>query len=168
MGGGSSGFSGGFTERMAKGEVEAAMRHFVDYWSSAGTWEAMEEGTRAHMWRAAQKIMQEFNAASADPLVDALRDVAFPVRLIGWRYESIAGPAHRRTDRRAPAQRKPAGDCWCEPPVCHRRASSRAERVAAGDVGAVTHLPFVPAKAGTQRNSQEIRARGSGLPLARE
>ena len=75
-------FSGGFAERMAKGEVEAAMRHFVDYWSSAGTWEAMEEGTRAHMRRAAQKIMQEFHAASADPLVDALRDAAFPVRLI--------------------------------------------------------------------------------------
>jgi pimeloyl-ACP methyl ester carboxylesterase len=42
----------------------------------------MEEGTRAHMRRAAPKIMQEFHAASAHPLVDALRDVAFPVRLI--------------------------------------------------------------------------------------
>jgi pimeloyl-ACP methyl ester carboxylesterase len=75
-------FSSGFGERMAKGEVDAAMRHFVDYWSTAGTWEAMEEGTRANMRRAAQKIMHEFHAASADPLVDALRDVAFPVRLI--------------------------------------------------------------------------------------
>ena len=75
-------FSGGFADRMARGDVEAAMRHFVNYWSSAGTWEAMEEGTRAHMRRAAQKIMQEFHAASADPLVDALRDAAFPVRLI--------------------------------------------------------------------------------------
>jgi pimeloyl-ACP methyl ester carboxylesterase len=75
-------FSSGFGERMAKGEVDAAMRHFVDYWSTAGTWEAMEEGTRANMRRAAQKIMQEFNAASADPLVDTLRDAAFPVRLI--------------------------------------------------------------------------------------
>jgi len=75
-------FSGGFAEFMAKGEVDAAMRHFVDYWSSAGTWEAMDDGTRAHMRRAAPKIMQEFNAASADPLVEALRDVAFPVRLI--------------------------------------------------------------------------------------
>jgi pimeloyl-ACP methyl ester carboxylesterase len=75
-------FSAGFAERMAKGEVDAAMRHFVDYWSSAGAWDAMEEGTRAHMRRAARKIMHEFNAASADPLVDGLRDVAFPVRLI--------------------------------------------------------------------------------------
>src|SRR5215470_16730093 len=75
-------FSSGFGERMAKGEVDAAMRHFVDYWSSPGTWEAMEEGTRANMRRSAPKIMHEFNAASADPLLDALRDVAFPVRLI--------------------------------------------------------------------------------------
>jgi pimeloyl-ACP methyl ester carboxylesterase len=75
-------FSAGFGERMAKGEVDDAMRHFVDYWSSAGTWDAMEEGTRAHMRRAAPKIMHEFHAASADPLVDALRDVAFPVRLV--------------------------------------------------------------------------------------
>jgi pimeloyl-ACP methyl ester carboxylesterase len=75
-------FSSGFGDRMAKGEVDDAMRHFVDYWSSAGTWEAMDEGTRAHMRRAAAKIMHEFNAASADPLVDALREVTFPVRLI--------------------------------------------------------------------------------------
>src|SRR5438094_8992539 len=74
-------FSGGFAERMAAGDVEAAMRHFVDYWSSAGTWEAMDAGSRAHMRRAAPKIMHEFNAASADPLVDTLRNVAFPVRL---------------------------------------------------------------------------------------
>jgi pimeloyl-ACP methyl ester carboxylesterase len=75
-------FSGGFGDRMAAGDVEAAMRHFVDYWSSAGTWEAMDEGTRANMRRAASKIMHEFHAASADPMVDALRGVAFPVRLI--------------------------------------------------------------------------------------
>src|SRR5215475_3223102 len=75
-------FSAGFRERMAKGDVEDAMGHFVDYWSSAGTWKAMDEGTRAHMRRAAPKIMHEFNAASADPLVDALRGVAFPVWLI--------------------------------------------------------------------------------------
>src|SRR5262249_24358588 len=75
-------FSGGFADHMAAGDVESAMRHFVDYWSSAGTWEAMDEGSRAHMRRAAQKIMHEFHAASADPLLDALRTVAFPVRLI--------------------------------------------------------------------------------------
>src|SRR5215510_9390773 len=75
-------FSSGFGDRMAAGDVEGAMRHFVDYWSSAGTWEAMDEGTRSNMRRAAQKIMHEFNAAAADPLVDGLRAAAFPVRLI--------------------------------------------------------------------------------------
>src|SRR5262249_20623064 len=61
-------FSSGFGERMAKGEVEDAMRHFVDYWSSAGTWEAMDEGARAHLRRAAQKITYEFRAVSAYPV----------------------------------------------------------------------------------------------------
>jgi pimeloyl-ACP methyl ester carboxylesterase len=75
-------FSSGFGERMAKGEVDAAMRHFVDYWSNAGTWDAMEEGTRANMRRAAAKIMHEFHAASADQAVGALHSVSFSVRLI--------------------------------------------------------------------------------------
>jgi pimeloyl-ACP methyl ester carboxylesterase len=75
-------FSNGFGDRMTRGKVEDAMRHFVDYWSSTGSWDAMDEGSRAHMRRAAPKIMHEFHAASADPRVDALRDVAFPVRLI--------------------------------------------------------------------------------------
>src|SRR5262249_35514037 len=76
------GFSSGFGDRMAKGEVESAMRHFVDYWSSAGTWDAMDEGARAPMRRTAQKIVHEFRAVSAYPVVEALRGVAFPVRLI--------------------------------------------------------------------------------------
>ena len=75
-------FSNGFGDPMAKGEVERAMRHFVDYWSTSGTWEEMDEGTRAHMRRAAAKIVHEFQSASADPRVDTLRDVTFPVRLI--------------------------------------------------------------------------------------
>jgi pimeloyl-ACP methyl ester carboxylesterase len=58
------------------------MRHFVDYWSSAGTWDAMDEGTRAQMRRAADKIVHEFAAVFADPRVDSLRALAFPVRLI--------------------------------------------------------------------------------------
>src|SRR5215467_4728778 len=75
-------FSNGFGDRMTKGEVEDAMRHFVDYWSSAGTWDAMDDGSRAHLRRAAQKITYEFRAVSAEPVVDALRAIAFPVRLI--------------------------------------------------------------------------------------
>src|SRR4029453_8413318 len=58
------------------------MQPFVSCWWSPGPWGARDEGSRAHMRRAAPKIMHEFHAASADPLVDALRTVAFPVRLI--------------------------------------------------------------------------------------
>ena len=75
-------FSNGFADPMAKGDVEGAMRHFVDYWSSAGSWDAMDETSRVAMRRAAPKIMHEFHAASADPVVDALHGVAFPVRLV--------------------------------------------------------------------------------------
>lgn len=73
-------FSRGFAERI--GDAEAAMRHFVDYWSSAGTWESMDEGSRALMRRAAGKIVLEFEAVFADPGLDCLRALALPVRLI--------------------------------------------------------------------------------------
>lgn len=73
-------FSRGFAERI--GDAEAAMRHFVDYWSSAGTWESMDEGSRALLRRAASKIVLEFEAVFADPEVDTLRALALPVRLI--------------------------------------------------------------------------------------
>jgi pimeloyl-ACP methyl ester carboxylesterase len=75
-------FSSGFAERMARGDVEAAMRHFVDYWSSAGTWSSMDEGSRALMRNAASKIVHEFEAVFADPEVNTLRALAYPVRLI--------------------------------------------------------------------------------------
>jgi pimeloyl-ACP methyl ester carboxylesterase len=75
-------FGSDFTERMARGDVEDAMRHFVDYWSSAGTWESMDEGSRALMRRAAPKIVHEFRAVLADQAVEALRTASFPVRLI--------------------------------------------------------------------------------------
>jgi len=73
-------FSRGFAERT--GDAEVAMRHFVDYWSSAGTWESMDEGARALMRRAASKIVLEFEAVFADPEMDSLRALALPVRLI--------------------------------------------------------------------------------------
>jgi len=75
-------FSSDFAERMASGEVEAAMRHFVDYWSSAGTWDSMDEGSRALLRRAASKIVLEFAAVFADPDVGTLRALGLPVRLI--------------------------------------------------------------------------------------
>jgi pimeloyl-ACP methyl ester carboxylesterase len=75
-------FGSDFFGRMASGDVETAMRHFVDYWSSPGTWEAMDEGARTLMRRAAPKIVHEFRAVLADQAVEALRTAAFPVRLI--------------------------------------------------------------------------------------
>ena len=75
-------FGSDFAERMAMGDVETAMRHFVDYWSSAGTWDAMDEGARTLMRRAAPKIVHEFRAVLADQTVEVLRTAAFPVRLI--------------------------------------------------------------------------------------
>jgi pimeloyl-ACP methyl ester carboxylesterase len=75
-------FSRDFAERIAAGDTEAAMRHFVDYWSVTGTWESMDEGSRALMRRAASKIVHEFEAVFADPDVAALRTLPFPVRLI--------------------------------------------------------------------------------------
>jgi pimeloyl-ACP methyl ester carboxylesterase len=75
-------FSSEFGKRIASGDIDAAMRHFVDYWSSAGTWDAMDEGTRAQMRRAADKIVHEFAAVFTDPRMDALRALAFPVWLI--------------------------------------------------------------------------------------
>jgi pimeloyl-ACP methyl ester carboxylesterase len=75
-------FGSDFVERMASGDVVTAMRHFVDYWSSAGTWESMDEGSRTLMLRAAPKIVHEFRAVLADQAVEALRTASFPVRLI--------------------------------------------------------------------------------------
>jgi pimeloyl-ACP methyl ester carboxylesterase len=75
-------FGSDFVERMASGDVESAMRHFVDYWSSAGTWESMDQGSRTLMLRAAPKIVHEFRAVLADQAVEALRTASFPVQLI--------------------------------------------------------------------------------------
>jgi len=71
-----------FIARMAAGETETAMRGFVDYWSSPGTWDAMDEATRAQMRRAAAKIVLDFQATFADPGPEPFRALRLPVRLI--------------------------------------------------------------------------------------
>jgi pimeloyl-ACP methyl ester carboxylesterase len=75
-------FRKAFVDRMAAGETESAMRDFVDYWSLAGTWDAMDEAARAQMRRAAGKIVLDFQAAFADPGPDPFRDIRLPVHLI--------------------------------------------------------------------------------------
>jgi pimeloyl-ACP methyl ester carboxylesterase len=71
-----------FAARIAAGETEAAMRAFVDYWSIAGTWDAMDEAGRAQMRRAAPKIVLDFQATFADPGPDSFRALRCPVRLV--------------------------------------------------------------------------------------
>jgi pimeloyl-ACP methyl ester carboxylesterase len=71
-----------FLARIAAGETEAAMRAFVDYWSSPGTWDAMDEAARAQMRRAAGKIVLDFQAAFADPGTEPFRGIRLPVHLI--------------------------------------------------------------------------------------
>jgi len=58
------------------------MRAFVDYWSLAGTWDAMDEAARVQMRRASAKIVLDFQAAFADPGPDPFRDIRLPVHLI--------------------------------------------------------------------------------------
>src|SRR5262245_27979465 len=47
------GFGERYLARMAAGDIETALREFVDFWSGAGAWEAMEEAARAQMRRIA-------------------------------------------------------------------------------------------------------------------
>jgi len=75
-------FRQAFVDRIAAGEIEAAMRAFVDYWSLAGTWDAMDEAARAQMRRASAKIVLDFQAAFADPGPDPFRDIRLPLHLI--------------------------------------------------------------------------------------
>ncbi len=75
-------FGATFIARIAAGETEIAMRGFVDYWSSAGTWDAMDDAGRAQMRRAAGKIVLDFEACFADPGTDPFHGFRFPVRLV--------------------------------------------------------------------------------------
>jgi pimeloyl-ACP methyl ester carboxylesterase len=75
-------FRSAFVDRMAAGETDAAMRAFVDYWSLAGTWDAMDEAARGLMRKAASKIVLDFQAAFASPGLDPFRNIGLPVHLI--------------------------------------------------------------------------------------
>jgi pimeloyl-ACP methyl ester carboxylesterase len=75
-------FRTSFTQRMAAGETETAMRGFVDYWSRPGTWDAMDEPGRAQMRRVAGKIVLDFEATFAAPVPPAVPEMRYPVRLL--------------------------------------------------------------------------------------
>ncbi len=74
-------FANEYLACVAAGDSEAVMRHFVDYWSSAGNWDAMDEGSRAQLRRSAGKLALDFQIVFADPGADVFA-VKVPVRLI--------------------------------------------------------------------------------------
>jgi pimeloyl-ACP methyl ester carboxylesterase len=75
-------FRSNYVTRIAAGDTEAALHDFVDYWSGAGAWDAMDEPGRVAMRRSIAKLMLDFHATFADPGPDAWRDIAVPVRLL--------------------------------------------------------------------------------------
>jgi pimeloyl-ACP methyl ester carboxylesterase len=75
------GFGKDYLAHAASGDSEAVIRHFVDYWSSAGNWVGMDEASRAQLRRSVGKLALDFQAVFADPGPDAFA-IKLPVRLI--------------------------------------------------------------------------------------
>jgi pimeloyl-ACP methyl ester carboxylesterase len=74
----------GTHERAAAGQEAAAARVFVDYWSGAGIWAAMDVGRQQRLALQMPKVGAEFLAAFADPLpLEAWRALEMPVLLLG-------------------------------------------------------------------------------------
>jgi pimeloyl-ACP methyl ester carboxylesterase len=76
------GFRERYVTRVAAGDTDAALRDFVDFWSGAGAWDAMDEPGRAQMRRAAAKMVLDFRATFADLGHDPWGDIRLPVRLL--------------------------------------------------------------------------------------
>lgn len=71
-------------ERALAGREAEAAALFVDYWSGAGTWAAMDAGRQQRLAPQMSKVGQEFLAAFADPLpLDMWRSLEMPVLLLG-------------------------------------------------------------------------------------
>jgi len=74
----------GTHERAAAKQEAAAARVFVDYWSGAGTWAAMDAGRQERLAAQMPKVGAEFLAAFADPVpLDAWSTLEMPVLLLG-------------------------------------------------------------------------------------
>ena len=76
------GFRERYVARVAAGDTDTALREFVDYWSGAGAWDAMDEPARAQMRRASAKLAFDFRATFADPGPDPWSCIRLPVRLL--------------------------------------------------------------------------------------
>jgi pimeloyl-ACP methyl ester carboxylesterase len=71
-------------ERALAGREAEAAELFVDYWSGAGSWAAMDAGRRERLAPQMTKVGAEFLAAFADPLpLDLWRSLQMPVLLLG-------------------------------------------------------------------------------------
>jgi pimeloyl-ACP methyl ester carboxylesterase len=57
-----------FAARLAHGEREAALEHFLDFWMGDGAWRATPEGVRSNLLKMADKIDLDWQASfAADP-----------------------------------------------------------------------------------------------------
>jgi pimeloyl-ACP methyl ester carboxylesterase len=80
-------------ERATAGREAEAAGLFVDYWSGAGTWAAMDTGRQARLAPQMTKVGAEFLAAFADPLpLEMWRALEMPVLLLGG--ERSPAPVH--------------------------------------------------------------------------
>jgi pimeloyl-ACP methyl ester carboxylesterase len=69
--------SDAFTARLARGERDAALQGFVDFWAGEGAWAGMPEATRAGLRAMAETIVLNWQACLAtDPGADRLAALA--------------------------------------------------------------------------------------------
>ena len=74
---------------LARGQVEAALRSFFEYWTGAGSWEAMAPPLRQEIVSRAGKIRLDWEAVfAADPGREALAALTAPTLLV----HGAAGP----------------------------------------------------------------------------
>jgi hypothetical protein len=112
---------------------------FRRHWSTVGTWEAMERA-RGPICGALPQRSYEFHAASADQAVDALRDVAFPVRLIAGDMSRCQSTHRALIAERLCAVRR----CLLANRLLLLDASSHAERTATKSQALTPHFRDLP------------------------
>jgi pimeloyl-ACP methyl ester carboxylesterase len=94
------GVASAMVELANAGSQDESSRHFVDYWSGAGTWVRLPDPARAAVRMRAAKMCAEFEALFADDVTpDRIRQLAMPVRLLSGTQSPQ--PALRVVDRLA-------------------------------------------------------------------
>ena len=92
------GFGRRYLARIAAGDTETALREFVDFWSGAGAWDAMDDSSRAQMHRASAKLALDFRATFADPVLIP-SGVRLPVHLVAGDRACSDPPSPRCSPR---------------------------------------------------------------------